>query len=86
MSFFDDDFSLTYPPSYPKHLKHWTQGGTGVTNFSLSCIVKYARAIEEFGDPDIFIGDAMFPMTNKTDRALRVRGMRDLSDFWRVMD
>jgi hypothetical protein len=69
-----------------QHLYHWTEGGNAITNFDPAQTHIYARAIDEFGDRNLYIGPPT-PRGLKSDRALRIRGeMHDLSDFWAVFD
>ena len=66
------------------HLKHWTEGGNGVTNFKPEDTHLYAKAIDAHGDASLYIGEPIPPCV-KNDRALRVRGKpKDLSEFWIV--
>ena len=69
---------------------HFTQGGTGVTNFSPSEESGYAEAIEKFGSENLIISHA--PMSGNryalpTDYSLHnLSRTADLSSFWRVFD
>lgn len=62
---------------------HWTQGGIGVTNFDDSQLPIYKAAVEQFGDPAVYISDIpMLPLT--TGKALCATNRSDLSAFWKV--
>jgi len=71
---------------------HWTEGGTGVTNFNSLDEPQYLKAIELYGDPDIFIIHAPFigRGTDKDyslhDAKKLIKGSRCLSAFWNVFD
>lgn len=77
------------PYNQSKWLNHWMQGGTGITNFSHNQTVLYARAIEAYGDPHLYIGPPIPTRDTTTDRALRRRPDNtrgDLSKFWRIFE
>ena len=68
---------------------HFTQGGTGVTNFSDEDLDVYEAAISIYGDPTIIIGEPMICANGKIyhNYALHhLEPIRDLSDFWDVFD
>jgi len=74
-------------------MKHWTQGGTGVTNFDKAERAKYQAAIEANGDPEVVIVDEPIPgqggywspRMKETMHSLHHVGRRkNLSAFWRT--
>lgn len=69
--------------------KHWTEGGTGVTNFELSQLDFYKKVVKEFGDSELVVVDKAFktesgytPCGYGLLHNLRDTGKIDLSDFW----
>lgn len=44
--------------------EHWTRGGTGITNFGREELWRYLIAIEEHGDPALFV--RLRPMAGDT--------------------
>lgn len=65
---------------------HFLDGGDGVTNFLLTEAQLYAEAIAAYKSGDLYIGLPMPPVTSENYLALRLRGRRDLSDFWDLLD
>lgn len=64
--------------------KHWTQGGTGITNFHVNERKFYSAVIEEYGDDNIFIGPPLEPL-HKSKNILALHStLHDLSAFWTV--
>lgn len=67
--------------------KHWTDGGTGVTNFGTEEMPAYERAVTAFGDERIFLSDVRM-----SDSPLQVCGSLHCSDtallpeFWRLFE
>lgn len=75
--------------------KHWTHGGTGITNFDKPVRPIYEAAIKEYGDPSLLVVDKPFPGMNgcynawmeaKMHSLHRVGRGGDLSGFWRVFE
>jgi hypothetical protein len=65
--------------------KHWTQGGTGITNFHVNKEKLYSAAIEEYGDDNIFVGPPLEPLhTSKNTLALHSYTTDSLSSFWEI--
>ena len=72
-----------------KFLDHFSEGGNGVTNFTIDQINLYCQAIEEYGDGRLYVGEPIPAPCDMTNiKALRVRDseMVDLSGFWRVFN
>ena len=71
-----------------KNLLHFTEGGTGVTNFHKRQHQVYYEAIFEYGDSNLFIGKPIPPLhDDKNWFALRRKTRNnDLSEFWKVFD
>lgn len=76
-----------------QHIKsnHWTEGGTGLTNFKPSNLPYYLKAIEEFGDPNFVV--SKFPMNGLSvpgDYSLHRLDMqpapKECEPFWKVFD
>ena len=68
---------------------HFQEGGTGVTNFSISKKEIYEQAIKEYGDNSLFISDdIMVPERREpgTGMCLHHTQRGDLSAFWRIFD
>jgi hypothetical protein len=65
---------------------HWTEGGTGLTNFDPNHAPIYLAAIRKHGDRNLKVSSR--PMVGRaipTDYSLHYLGDRpDLSQFWRV--
>lgn len=68
---------------------HWTEGGTGLTNFPPSDLPFYLKAIEEFGDAN-FVA-SQFPMNGRCmpgDYSLHRLDMqpspKECGPFWKV--
>lgn len=66
--------------------RHWTYGGTGITNFDAKQLEQYQAAIMQHGDKDMKVSDV--PMTDTGYEGLMslhdMKGRRDLSSFWNV--
>jgi hypothetical protein len=67
---------------------HWTNGGTGVTNFERGQVHLYERALREHGDKDLSIHYKPFgSSTIKSDYSLHCStGYKDFSPFWAVFN
>jgi hypothetical protein len=67
---------------------HWTNGGTGVTNFTEDMRPVYVEAVKRHGDPDIRVHEKSFGAGNENyGGSLHNHGKRkDLSPFWDVFD
>jgi len=73
-------------------LKHWTDGGTGVTNFEENEMPLYEKAIKRFGDTELVVSDK--PIEAKVPYKIllkmklcsfhNLKENHDLSDFWKV--
>ena len=67
--------------------KHWSKGGTGVTNFNKEDRWIYERAIDIYGDPKLEIGSPIGLLVGCTTHlALYYSTHGDLSKFWRIYD
>lgn len=68
---------------------HWTNGGTGLTNFDPSEVEAYEAAIKEHGDPDFFIERLpMYPsdiLPFEGDFSLHCHSRKDTGEFFRVL-
>ena len=42
-------------------MKHWTEGGTGVTNFSPDKFDLYKESVRLYGDPSLIVCDQAYP-------------------------
>ena len=70
-----------------RSILHWTSFGNGITNFTSERYDFMKKAIEEYGDEDLYIGEAMPPMTGKEGWfALRDNKKRDVSNFWSIYE
>jgi hypothetical protein len=73
-------------------MRHWTDGGTGVTNFPPEREPIYIKAIEKFGDEGLILVSTGIPAKGSTYlqpyfcSLHDTKGNRDLSDFWDVFD
>lgn len=74
-------------------LKHWTDDGTGITNFDKPKLAKYGKAIKAYGDTNMVVVDEPMPAGNTSCRKWmketmhslhRLNGQTDLSEFWRI--
>jgi hypothetical protein len=72
---------------------HWTDGGTGVTNFDKKNRARYERAVEIYGDKNLVICDLPLPFQGQAEpcaygvskyHSLHHLHMGDLSLFWRI--
>ena len=77
---------------------HWTLGGTGITNFNFEDLPFYQKAIEENGNPNLYIE------LNAIGQAVKTAGVNatiscyslhhkmaadwknDLSQFWKLFE
>lgn len=70
----------------PQKSKHWTNGGTGITNFSLKEMSFYYKVVTEFGDPTIFTSP--IPIDEYSSNSIIMGSLhaigcpKDLSPFW----
>ena len=69
--------------------RHWTEGGTAITNFGPDEFDRYIEAIQRFGDRDLVVSDSRFGWTmgklpGGSLHDIARRG--DLSPFWRVFE
>jgi hypothetical protein len=73
-------------------MKHWTEGGTGVTNFQPDRLPIFREAVRRYGDPTLIVLDEAMPPAPKNYGgslhcvAMRWSGMLDLSPFWCVYE
>lgn len=68
---------------------HFKEGGTGVTNFQIAERDIYQRAVDEYGDPTLFISDdIMVPEQWQpgTGMCLHHTKHGDLSAFWKIFN
>ena len=68
---------------------HFIEGGTGVTNFTISERDNYQKAIDKYGDKTLFISDdIMVPerWAPGTGMCLHCTETKDLSEFWKVFN
>ncbi len=65
-------------------MKHWTEGGTCVTNFTPDRLPIFQEAVRQYGNPDfIVIEEAIQPAPKDYGGSLHVGGgFRDISPFW----
>ena len=67
---------------------HWSDGGTGITNFEADEWPVYLQAVKEYGDKDlILVSNPMPPMRNNGAGALHRMNRpfnSDLSAFWEI--
>lgn len=62
-------------------LKHWQQGGTGVTNITEPMLRQFTDAVAEYGDPQLVIHDAPFDEPPMEGQAYApIKSLHDLSD------
>ena len=68
--------------------KHWTNGGTGITNFPKEDFPIYIEAIQRFGDKNLVVSDEPFgPMRGQPGGSLHdLDQLRSLGPFWRVFE
>lgn len=73
-----------------KEMKHWGEGGLGITNFDIEELPLYEDAIKLYGDPTLFISEnIMVPecfLIPENERCLCCTEWKDLSAFWRIFD
>jgi hypothetical protein len=69
---------------------HWTQGGSGITNFEPEDLPLYEAAIKEFGCPSLVLSDKPmdgknygFAMYSLHDLRRSVQSL-DISEFWKT--
>jgi hypothetical protein len=68
---------------WPAPAEHWTNGGTGVTNFSEDMRACYVEAVRRHGDPNVRVHAKSFGANKDYGGSLHNHGTRkDLSDFW----
>lgn len=67
---------------------HWTNGGTGVTNFTEDMRPVYVEAVKRYGDKRLRVHAKSFGKGNQNyGGSLHNHGERkDLSDFWDIFD
>jgi hypothetical protein len=66
-------------------LKHWTKGGTLVTNFSKEHLDIYAEAVKEYNSPHLVIAAPSSPHISGAMGLHDLRGKQgDLSGFWEL--
>jgi hypothetical protein len=65
---------------------HFSNGGTGLTNFDKEELPLYEAAIAECGDPDFFISDEPMPGTPlRNSYSLHYKGSKEkLKYFWDI--
>lgn len=67
--------------------KHWTSGGTGVTNFYPFWLPFYQKVTERYGNSDLVAVDRPIEPFPFGDGSLHNLGERfDLSGFWRLFE
>ena len=68
--------------------KHWTEGGTAITNFPEEDFPIYIEAIQRFGDNDLIVSDQPFgPMRGMPGGSLHdLSRLCSLSPFWKVFE
>jgi hypothetical protein len=69
-------------------ISHFTEGGTGVTNFDIEQKEIYESAVKEYGDDNIYIGPP-FGRLKSHGNYLALHAptdYKDLSKFWRIFD
>ena len=66
--------------------EHWTDGGTGITNFGQDRLLTFIKAINIFGDDSIFI--SCLPMKGFTHDCFSLHRndeFMNLNEFWEVV-
>jgi hypothetical protein len=72
--------------------KHWTEGGTAITNFGEECFPLYIEAIERFGDKNLVVSDERYGSSRGKQPGgslhdLRgAAGLDDFSAFGRILE
>jgi hypothetical protein len=78
-----DNMKITDP-------KHWTNGGTAITNFDVADKELYEKAIAEYGDETLYISNDILcaDFSEKgTMLCLHHNSQNhDLSDFWKLFN
>lgn len=65
--------------------EHWTNGGTGVTNFTEDRRAVYVEAVRRHGDPDLWVAPHAFGSGNEGyGGSLHCKVNKPLSDYWRT--
>lgn len=67
-------------------LKHWTENGTGVTNFLIKDLTLYEMAVFQNGDKDLVIVKESIDGHGGYYSLHCLTGYKDISGFWRVFD
>lgn len=70
-------------------LRHWMNGGTGLTNFRREQYPLYEAALEKCGDERFFIISKPMsgnPNAVPTDYSLHRKGQGPADAFWRAME
>ncbi len=60
--------------------------GTFVTNFASQFWPVYEAAIDEFGDPDLFLQKEPSPNGRSRDNSFHIRERKRLDEFWEIYD
>lgn len=73
--------------------KHWTVGGTGITNFDIEDIEIFEKACKEFNDPETFVVKQPCISNDFQENSINYlfenyyslhSSQRDLSEFWKI--
>ena len=84
--------SPTTPCSRSLDMRHWTDGGTAVTNFSPRLTPIYEAALVEWGDDGLVICSVGMPgygqghIRRDMSSLHDLKGGRCLSPFWRIFE
>jgi hypothetical protein len=70
--------------------RHFTEGGTGVSNISKERMPFFEHAVQAFGDPNLVLSSVPLvlhqPLVFDGGSLHCLDGRQDLSDFWRFVD
>lgn len=67
--------------TYKHDPRHWTNGGTGITNFSPKDLPQYIAAIRYHGDKSFYVSSLPLEGTN-WGYSLHCQPFKDTGDFW----
>jgi hypothetical protein len=66
---------------------HWTNGGTGITNFSKERVPLYEKAVELYNryfNDELWIESGPMAGTHCDGYSLHAKRFRDISEFWDI--
>jgi len=76
-------------PGFKLVMRHWTSGGTGITNFDKHELNNYQKALEKSKREDLIVCSVGFPVINKNSKlqgSLHGIGFEDTSSFFNELD